>query len=365
MDVITRHIITKKIKTPLVFFAFILLVTCRQNKVIEGIVVNHEQDKAVSVSFSSNEEILDFKIFVTGNTRTPVLGKYSMNEDVYTFTPAVPFSDNQSYSIHGRKKLIAQFNTKPSVMRNTVPEIVAIYPSADTIPENLLKMYLFFSEPMEEVGKSLDYIKVSKNNDTEPLEVFLELESELWNGDHTRLTLWLDPGRIKTDLIPNKEKGLPIVKGNTYKVKIDRTWRSANGISQSDDVIKTYYVANRDSIKPSESSWKVETPTLGLRDELIIDFGESLDAVLSKECIEVLDESNKRVAGNYALVKAERYLVVVPTTPWKKGNYTIAINTRLEDLAGNNLNRNFDVDIKSTKQNGKLKNENYLKFSIN
>ena len=36
--------------------------------------------------------------------------------------------------------------------------------------------------------------------------IFLELENELWNPEHTQLTLWLDPGRIKRDLIPNQRK---------------------------------------------------------------------------------------------------------------------------------------------------------------
>ncbi|MEM7513074.1 MAG: hypothetical protein AAF388_19250, partial [Bacteroidota bacterium] len=32
------------------------------------------------------------------------------------------------------------------------PEISAIYPSADTLPENLLRMYIQFSSPMKTVG---------------------------------------------------------------------------------------------------------------------------------------------------------------------------------------------------------------------
>ena len=39
---------------------------------------------------------------------------------------------------------------------------------------------------------------------------FLDLQPELWNAEGTVLTLWLDPGRIKRDLIPNKELGIPL-----------------------------------------------------------------------------------------------------------------------------------------------------------
>ena len=79
---------------------------------------------------------------------------------------------------------------------------MAIYPTQDTVPENLLKIYLQFSKPMRE-GQALRHIELLKNNrDTLP-GVFLDLQPELWNVDRTTLTVWLDPGRIKRDLQPN------------------------------------------------------------------------------------------------------------------------------------------------------------------
>jgi hypothetical protein len=34
----------------------------------------------------------------------------------------------------------------------------------------------------------------------------------------------------------------------------------------------------------------------------------------------------------------------VPEKPWRKGAYTLIIQTTIEDLAGNNIGKPFDVD---------------------
>ena len=66
-------------------------------------------------------------------------------------------------------------------------------------------------------GQALENITVIKNGkDTIP-SIFLDLQPELWNKERTILTLWLDPGRIKRDLQPNKKLGLPLELGALIK----------------------------------------------------------------------------------------------------------------------------------------------------
>ena len=55
---------------------------------------------------------------------------------------------------------------------------------------------------MEE-GRSTRYVVLVKEGVDTLKGTFLDLQPELWNDDATELTLWLDPGRIKLDLIPN------------------------------------------------------------------------------------------------------------------------------------------------------------------
>jgi len=44
-------------------------------------------------------------------------------------------------------------------------------------------------------------------------------------------------------------------------------------------------------------------------------------------------------------MRNETMWAFVPSNTWETGEYTILIDTRIEDLAGNTLNYLFDVDI--------------------
>ena len=72
------------------------------------------------------------------------------------------------------------------------------------LPENLLKFYVHFSAPMSR-GNIYDYIRLL-NADGKQVELpFLEIDEELWDDSLTRLTLFIDPGRIKRGVLPLEE----------------------------------------------------------------------------------------------------------------------------------------------------------------
>jgi hypothetical protein len=53
----------------------------------------------------------------------------------------------------------------------------------------------------------------------------------------------------------------------------------------------------------------------------------------------------------------EKQLNFIPNKPWSPGQYNLQVEARLEDLAGNNLNRLFDRDVtnpQTTPSNQKL-----------
>ena len=174
--------------------------------------------------------------------------------------------------------------------------------------------------------------------------MFLNLESELWNKEHTILTLWLDPGRIKTDLIPNKEKGLPILDGNRYALTISKELKSAKGIPIATDYIKNFKVIKRDKQKPSVTDWKLTVPAKNTTTALSISLDEALDAILLKETILVYYK-DKKIEGDFSLSKNETLIHFKPKHQWQSGQYKIIVSSILEDLAGNNLNRLFDSDV--------------------
>ena len=151
-----------------------------------------------------------------------IIGTYELWGDTLVFFPDFPFQPEMTYTAVFQKKNIYTFriprnNTSP-------PKIVAVYPSTDTLAENQLKFYLHFSQSMQE-GHAYDFVKILDNNGKYLETPFVFLEPELWDNDRQRLTLWMDPGRIKRDLGPNQLSGTPLQAGNTYTLIIKKNWK--------------------------------------------------------------------------------------------------------------------------------------------
>jgi hypothetical protein len=200
------------------------------------------------------------------------------------------------------------------------------------------------------------------DRDTLP-NVFLDLQPELWNNDRTILTVWLDPGRIKRDLQPNLALGPPLSKNKMYTLLIKQDWEAADGSKMQKPFIQKYFTAEHDSISPDPSQWKIRLPQAGFIETLEIHFGESLDYMVAMNAIHILDKNGKEVHGKMIIdYPREDVLQFVPEQPWQKGNYTVWVEPKLEDNAGNNLDHPFDNDIRQQKK-GKL-GEGYKKQII-
>lgn len=349
----------KRIKLYLVFFCYlILLVSCKSDINTVDVTVIYKAEKAVGISFSSKLSLKNVQVFLEDNLETPVLGTMNFNGVINTFEPIIPFSNGQNYKLYIDNLYISSFSIPQSTNVET-PELIAIYPTINIVPENLLKMYFQFSKPMQEVGSSLDFITVTNNTTNKTVDVFLDLKSELWNAEHTQLTLWLDPGRIKTGLIPNKEKGLPLLKDNVYSLKISSHWKDAKGTTLIKNYEKTFNVVGRDEHKPSANQWElITTPKL-----LTIHFNEPLDGILALESFSIINASKELIQGDYKLINAEQTLEFRPNSNFQKGIYSIIVESRLEDLAGNNLNHLFDEDLNNKTTDDNLVSKT-LSFTI-
>ncbi|NER16535.1 Ig-like domain-containing protein [Spongiivirga citrea] len=343
MDVGIHNMFKKKIKFVLVFFCLGILFSCSNNSKETEVEVNYEQQKALSISFKNKGQDSDLKVYRKSNKETAILGDFTTKDGITSFTPIIPFSSGNEYVVYSKDRLLSSFTIQS--FENELAKLLAIYPTTDNVPENLLKIYLVFSQPMEEVGKALDHIKVMNTNTGKEASVFLDLQPELWNKDHTQLTLWLDPGRIKTGLIPNRESGLPILKGNTYKIIVDKNWKTANGRPLDKDYIKQLNVEERDATKLDPNSWSLKVPKVDTKNPLTITFTETLDAILLKESFSILDNQGVEVEGEFVFEDKETVLLFNPINKWNVGAYNISIASKLEDLAGNNLNHLFDQDI--------------------
>lgn len=337
--------------TGLVICLWLLLSACafKEDKSNDkpGISLLWEGPKAVGISIPKHltetaaGNTLSVCLSGTGE-QSAILGNYDIREETIVFKPLIPFTPGLSYHIFVDTVFMGGV-TIPQPENSEKPVLLSIYPTSDTLPENLLKMYLQFSKPMV-AGNALQYITlINAHNDTLPAP-FLALQPELWNREGTRLTLWLDPGRIKKDLQPNKALGPPLVEEENITLIVASTWKDREGFPLDQEYIRHFYVSSGDRLSPVPDAWDLKIPEAGTQQPLEISFGEPLDYALLQETITIRGKEGERIPGSISLEKGERKLYFIPNNDWKKGSYHIQVEARLEDLAGNNLNRPFEVD---------------------
>jgi len=303
-----------------------------------------------------------------------VLGKYSIADAKVRFEPRFPFEPKLKYNAVFKPALLPKGDEKAKAIsssyeipsRASSPSTVVseIYPTADLLPENLLKFYLHFSAPMRR-GHVYDYIQLLDEKGA-PVELpFLEINEELWSEDMTRLTLFLDPGRIKRGVKPLEEVGPALQSGKSYTLVIRPGWQDATGNSLVKGFEKKFRVGpvDREAIDPAR--WKIQPGKSATRNSLQIDFEKPLDHALALRMIRFLDSSGKSISGQSRTEDSERRLSFTPEEPWLPGSYTIAVESIIEDLAGNNIGKPFEVDVFDKVQPRIVRDVVTLPFQIN
>ena len=333
----------------LIFFVSGLLFSCQSSNDAE-IAIRWEDKRAVGLSIpkqftqsipvDSLDQLLAVRLV---DQNADILGSYQHVGDDIVFEPLIPFTRGLRYVLWLKNKRLSEI-TIPGLATGDNPALLAIYPSADSLPDNLLKIYLHFSRPMRE-GQSQKYVSLVKNNTDTLSGVFLDLQPELWNADRTVLTLWLDPGRIKRDLQPNKRLGAPLQSGGRYQIVVSSSWPDQQGAKLAKTTTKTFSTVPRDSLSPVPARWRINQPQVGSLQPLDVAFSEALDYSLLTETLHVMNEDGKTISGKWQPEDNEKRALFTPTEAWKTGQYRLRIESRLEDLAGNNLNRPFDRDI--------------------
>jgi hypothetical protein len=287
-----------------------------------------------------------FSVHVGDTLAAPMLGRWQVIGDTVRFHPRFAPAAGVPYVARwrsGSEPTIASWTWTPD---EGVPSsmVAAIYPTADTLPTNILRMYVQFSAPMT-TGRSYGHIRLYTNNDSLLEEPFFTGGDaiELWNPEKTRLTILFDPGRIKRDLLPHQQRGLPLQEGRAYRLVIDSSWHDAGGLPLLRSFEKRFVVGPMDRRLVRTPDWTLATPSAGGRDPLVVTFPEPLDHALLLRMLVVRDSSGATAVGEVAVSEDERRWSFTPRQPWSPGAYLLEVDTELEDLAGNNLRRLFDV----------------------
>jgi hypothetical protein len=283
----------------------------------------------------------------------PIAGRFEFDGDSVCFRPRFPFVEGECYSLVadlGEQKGGAPHHGVWTIARprsTATPSTVveAICPSAATIPLNLLKVYVSFSAPMSE-GWANRAVHVRLADDGARLaDVFVATEPELWDPERRRLTLLLDPGRIKRGLVPHDEAGYPLIEGAPIIVSIDPAFRDAVGQPLRAGAERRYAVGAPVRSRVDPTDWHIARPAVGSRDPLTVEFDRPLDRALLEHCIEINDGAGVPINGRALVGAEEQCWRFEPDAPWAVGTYALVVDSRLEDLAGNSLQRVFDRDL--------------------
>jgi hypothetical protein len=295
-----------------------------------------------------------------GTTRlTPAAGRFSTDADGVTFVPRFPFLADTSYTVlvhpslcgsrlgegavdvadYRRFTLAARRSPRPAT---TV--VTAIHPSGDAVPRNLLRCYVHFSAPMSE-GEAPACVHLADRATGAPITgAFLEMDPELWDRARTRLTVLLDPARIKRGLAPHREAGYALAEGRAVSLVVDRAFRDAEGRPLVDDAVQHYRVAPDVRGRVDPTSWGLEVPAAGSRDALLVAFGRPLDHALLGHRLWV-ESDGERVPGRMRAGPADTTWAFTPDGPWRPVRHGVVADAMLEDVAGNSVVRVFDRDL--------------------
>lgn len=282
----------------------------------------------------------DLQVFVYGG-QTPVAGRMVEGATGPRFRPAFPFSAGVRYRIEG-ERCEASFEVAPAA--GPAPSVVAVYPAGPDIPDNILRLYVYFSEPMVE-GDFLEHIRLEHVETGEDLTgVFFDNIYELWSPDRKRITLLVDPGRVKTGLRANRTMGRAFEAGQTYRLHVLGAWTSLSGHSLDAEFVKTYRAVPEDRTRVDPQRWHLDQPEPGTVDPLVVDFTEAVDHVSVGRFLQVVSPTGGPLQGTWTVGADEHSASWTPTRPWSGPleEHQLVVNGRFEDIAGNNINAAMD-----------------------
>lgn len=272
-----------------------------------------------------------------------LLGDWRVVEGQVRFEPRFALLPEQPYVAVWRQAgaVVAQARFTLPAGGDRPPTVVAgIYPSADLLPENLLRFYVQFSASMSR-GGAAEHVRLYDDRGTEVQDPFVVPQQELWNPATDRLTLIIDPGRIKRGVGPNETLGPMLRVGQTYRLVVAEGWLDGRSRPLADPFEKTFRVGPADRQSPDPQQWRIEVPADSQAD-LVVRFVEPLDHALARRMMGVETAAGERLEGQIHIEPGEMGWRFAPRTPWRRGEYRLIVDPALEDLAGNSPRKLFD-----------------------
>ncbi len=340
----------------LAFFALSNSFSELEAQELSAVVENRSGSECVVIQGlkNINEPTVVLRLADSKSDSIGILGKTEVEDQTIIFKPRFPLLP---------KRYVVEVQSSPQTQshqlafeirseRKLQTKVTAVYPSADELPANTLKFYVHFSAPMRK-GEIYQFVCLKKigktDQESENIELpFLEIEQEFWSRDSKRITLLLDPGRIKRGLKPREEMGPIFEPGGNYELEISQNWADGTGAKLSAGFTKRFRATADDFRQPNPETWKIQKPAANSTTPLVVTFPSPLDHAMLQNSIVVEDEDGKAVNGMVKIAGGETTWTFQPTRPWRVGRHKLSVNENLEDNSGNSIGRRFEVDIFDT-----------------
>jgi hypothetical protein len=288
-----------------------------------------------------------------GEKLPDIFGHYQVFEDGVRFIPHFPLKQGLSYRASfdprplGRPDpVLALEFLLPRDQSAILTEVAHIFPSGNWLPENLLRFYVCFSNPMRR-GHVQAEIALLDPDGEEAADALYRAPVELWDNSMRRLTVLLDPGRLKRGVGPNRALGAPLKAGQVYALAVGAGMRDLSGGRLSETVHKRFRVTEAVREPVAVGQWKIVAPLTDTRQPLALMFPRPLDWALLSHTISIASTSRQSIEGRVVVDQDERRWSFTPTSPWTAGSYQIHVAPSLEDVCGNSVIAPFDRPLRS------------------
>lgn len=282
-----------------------------------------------------------------GEASVPVAGTVTRDDDGAIFRPTFPLERGLRYTVRSDSGCEESILVPRAPASSTPPRVVDIYPRADTLPENILRFYVYFAQPMAE-GGFLEHVKLTHLDSGRDLSgVFFDNMYELWSTDRKRITLLVDPGRVKTGLKAHNQRGRAFRAGQTYALSIGGGWPTLDGRTLEQARTKVFRASAAEMAPVDPDDWTLRGPKPGSRSALRVGFRKAVDHVSVGRFLSVRSPEGRQLRGRWHLERNEREASWTPLHPWPDSvaDHVLVVGARFEDVAGNDVHAAFEHPV--------------------
>src|SRR5204863_6629402 len=186
-----------------------------------------------------------------------MIGKYERAGNELKFTPRFPLNPGATYRASLKAPgITASLDYRmPMLAAKAPPRVVKIYPTADVLPANHLRFYIYFDRPMRGGKELFRHLAILDDKGKEVEEPWLV--DEIWDEENNCLILYIHPGRIKWGVELRDLMGPVLHEKRSYALVVRGGWTDLEGVKLGKDTIKKFRTTAEDRVRIELSGWKL------------------------------------------------------------------------------------------------------------